>query len=249
MDNLVLSTTYYIDNKTKSIEVGLNQLSNYSAVVRLSNNISQQYKEDDIPDALVLNEMEWSKLFSCIETFNLFFTNCSTAATINATTTVTQDMELNIGNYVIEYNYELHVISFKFKVIEDISIICIDINVSFWKELLRLHTCVMYRLKMINNYKFYAKIVHSRIVNYYLCQIRKGEIDCTTLFPVKFRSMLISLTSDVLPKSSFNINYNHFNPEICLILNAEIRAYSADIIFRHISNALVNNCNNEWWWN
>ncbi len=265
MDNFILNTTYFTENKVNVIDIGLNQINDYTPSVRLAKNTSfnssNGVAEYDIPEAVVLNEMDWYRLIGFSEKINSFFSyTAPSPPPLNSMLSENKyDFEeIDIGSYLLEFDQQQQVIIFKFKVYSSFSLYipCLDINFSFWNEILRLHTCISYKFKLIDNYKFYAKIVHSKIVNYFLIQISKKEVEKDALSLLILKNILISLKSNILPKSPIECNYDLFNKDICLNIDAEIRAHSPPIIFRDIGNALTkfsqssyNNNTNQWWWN
>src|SRR6266576_416079 len=114
------------------------------------------------------------------------------------------------------------------------------------------YSCISNNFKFIDNYKYYARVIHSKIVNYFIIQISKGRLTDNMLSFQTLRSMLISLKSEVLPKGPIECNFEHFNIPICHMIDAEIRAHSPSIIFKNVSNVLTNlqhyYTRNQWWW-
>src|SRR6266576_5269828 len=278
VDSFILNTVYYTENKTNCVEIGLNQYDEYTPSIRLGA-VQHSYScisNDVIPEAVVLNEVDWLKFISLSTKINIFFSNVESSTTTTTTTTnngtssdspmytpilenkpnifEADSEEIALGNnYFIEFDHEQKLLTFKYKVYPSVGIKCLDINFSFWNEILRLHTCISYKFKFIDNYKYYGRVIHSKIINYFIIQISKGRLTDNMLSFQTLRSMLISLKSEVLPKGPIECNFEHFNIHICHMIDAEIRAHSHSIIFKNVSNVLTNlqhycTCNQCWWW-
>ncbi len=256
MSNFILNCVYFTENEEYYIDIGLHQYNDYTPSVRINHVKDGNY---DIPESVILNEADWYKLISFSEKITNFLSNTTqtTAESKNLESKYTTTEEVDIGNYTLEFNYHEVSLKFKFKMFASfpLSLPCLEINSLLWSEILRLHTCIAYKFKLIDNYKFYGKLIHAKIVNYFLNLISKNEIDKDQLTLQTLKGLLIGLKSNVLPKSPIECNYDFFNRDICLTIDAEIRANSVCIIFNDINNALVKfsqmsytNSNQWWWW-
>lgn len=247
MTSLILNSTYYTKDGSYFIRIGLDSTKNFEPYLTIAETGQELIFEYDNDSMVVLSQIEWFKLMFRAEQIDAFFkkemqqTEVDQIVALEDTfnPTITQGTTvpvLELGNYLVEFNSRHNVLRFNMKACMTVNIPCLDITFHVWKELFKLYTCISYKLKFINHYKFYAKLVHSRILNYFINHVKKGNEFSVAIL----EKTLIELKYDDLQKGPIDCNYACFDMDICNLIDAEIRACSLHKLFLDISAAIEN---------
>ena len=113
-----------------------------------------------------------------------------------------------------------------------------------------------YKLNVLAKYIMYARIIHSRIVNFYLNMLAYGGENSVENFcsikTTEFADMLISLHSTLLFKYPEKYDVVNLDFNICELIQAEIRLHSCKIIYKDVIDAFTSFLSSDkttldWW--
>ena len=147
--------------------------------------------------------------------------------------------DTEIGDYIVTLFKKTGIIRFSENKLYLMSKPVLDIGLQNWLKIKNRFTSVInYKVIFLKNYSLYARLVHDRIVNYYINQVKNTN---PLHFTLDFlMNDIINLQTSSLPKSNFTCKYEDFDYNVCFLIDAEIRHNAAIAIYIEVCSYFVN---------
>ncbi len=224
----VLNSEYIVKKNAIYIRIGLDPKKNYLPIVDLA-------KESIFGHAYFSGE-EMSKLYTIFKYFEV----TRSIAEIEGQTQLDEGTAENpiyeVGDFTIQYN-----INDQNVLIRSCSgFLFLNLAYHEWCHIFTLFDVIIYKVKSLEKYSSYASITHMRLVQYY-SKIFKSRKLCENFLDLDaytFQNSLLKTPQNTLPPRPPDFTFKNMDIEICELIDAEIRMYSSEIIFKDICSIL-----------
>lgn len=200
------------------VEIGLFTARNFEPVAAFSG-----YEED----FLILNFNEYTQFMKVLSANNSFFT-LDTALLSSS-----QYPVQNIGEFILNFDISQLTI-FVFTNNSPI----FRISRTTWTELCNFRDILALKFNILEKYSIYARLLYSRFVNFISSQKHHQQ---NTSSGITANELLLYAPTNIIPEHKYiRIDAQEFDPTVCQLLDAEIRLFCLNDVFRDCKNLREN---------
>lgn len=217
----LLTSSYKFNTSAVSnifVEIGLFTSRNFEPIAAFSG-----YEED----FLILNFNEYTQFMKVLTANSTFFTLDA------ALLTSSQYPAQNIGDFILNFDVSnLTVFIFT----NNSSIF--KITRTTWTDLWNFRDILALKFNILEKYSIYARLLYSRFVNFISSQKHQQQ---NTSSGITANELLLYAPTNIIPEHKYiRIDAQEFDPTICQLLDAEIRLFCLNDVFRECKNLREN---------
>lgn len=206
----LLTSSYKFISSSSFVEIGLFTARHFEPVAAFSG-----YEED----FLILNFNEYTQ-------FTKVLTSCSAFFTSDPNLLAKEQFP---SQNIAEFTLDFEVAELILRVRNNTQ--CFRVTRATWIDLCNFRDILALKFNVLEKYSIYARLLYSRFVNF-LSQQQQQQQQNTSQGSLANELLLYAPTSIIPEHKYVRVDPQHFDPTICLLLDAEIRLYCLDDVFR-----------------
>lgn len=205
----LLSSSYKFNSSSNFfLEIGLFTSRNFEPVIAFSGSGEE--------DFLILNFVEYTQFIKVLTSCNTFFTLDVELLRLS------QFPSQNIGDFLLTFDISQATLFVRnntqaFRVTRPV-----------WIELCNFRDVISLKFNILEKYTLYARILYSRFVNFISQQQPYGSSPGITA-----NELLLYAPTNIIPEHKYiRIDIQQFDSAVCQLLDAEIRLFCLEDVFR-----------------
>lgn len=205
---LLLSNLYSLGLDSLYVQVGMDPTDGEYDIRVKMDNFHQIENGESMIQSVCFNIEEFQQLR------DICFTDCN--------------IQYEVGTYTVVYSPDDNILFFK--LFEDLTPI-FQVPLNEWVQFSnRFNVAINYQIAFLQKYRDYARLIHSRIVNYYSIWLNENDV---SLFTIDFlKHDIVLLDSSSLPKQcNVTCDYSRLDYNVCYLIDSEVRLNSVPAIY------------------